>query len=72
MSDFFNLVEKKTGRLKSIEIGRADNSQIYFWLQKVTLTKEKIKVTSSGSIAAGVWLETLPRTMEFDIAEILG
>lgn len=68
---FFKLLDKTTGRSNKIEIGRADNSQIYFWLQKVSLTKDKIKVKSSGSIEAGVWLRDKPRTMEFRIEEIL-
>jgi len=68
---FFNVLDKKTRHANRIEIGRADNSQIYFWLQKVTLTKDKIKVKSSGSIEANVYLGDKPRTMEFDIQAIL-
>jgi hypothetical protein len=68
---FFKVLDKKTGRSNKIEIGRADNSQIYFWLQKVTLTKDRIKVKSSDSIEAGVWLRDKPRTMEFPIEGIL-
>jgi hypothetical protein len=68
---FFNVLDKKTRHSSRIEIGRADNSQIYFWLQKVTLTKDKIKVKSSGSIEANVYLGDKPRTMEFDIQAIL-
>jgi hypothetical protein len=68
---FFNILDKKTKHSSRIEIGRADNSQIYFWLQKVSLTKDKIKVKSSGSIEADVWLNDKPRTMEFDIGEIM-
>ncbi len=68
---FFNILDKKTKHSNRIEIGRADNSQIYFWLQKVTLTKDKIKVKSSTSIEANVYLQDKPRTMEFDIREIL-
>lgn len=68
---FFSILDKKTKHSRRIEIGRADNSQIYFWLQKVSLTKDKIKVKSSGSIEADVWLKDKPRTMEFDIGEIM-
>jgi hypothetical protein len=68
---FFNVMDKKTKKSNSIEIGRADNSQIYFWLQKVTLTKDKIKIKSSGSIEANVYLQDKPRTMEYSITEIL-
>lgn len=68
---FFSILDKTTKHSNRIEIGRADNSQIYFWLQKVSLTKDKIKVKSSGSIEADVWLKDKPRTMEFDIGEIM-
>lgn len=68
---FFSILDKKTKHSSRIEIGRADNSQICFWLQKVSLTKDKIKVKSSGSIEADVWLNDKPRTMEFDIGEIM-
>ena len=68
---FFNVLDKKTRHSNRMEIGRADNSQIYFWLQKVTLTKDTIKVKSSGSIQANVCLGDKPRTMEFNIREIL-
>ena len=68
---FFSILDKKTKHSSRIEIGRADNSQIYFWLQKISLTKDKIKVKSSGSIEADVWLKDKPRTMEFDIGEIM-
>lgn len=68
---FFNVLDKKANRTNKIQIGRADNFQIYFWLQKVSLTKNKIKVKSSGSIEADVTLKDKPRTMEFDIEEIM-
>ncbi len=68
---FFHVLDKKTKHSNKIEIGRADNSQIYFWLQNVTVTKDKIKVKSSSSIEAGVYLGDKPRTMEFNISEIL-
>jgi len=68
---FFSLLDKKTNRTNKIQIGRADNFQIYFWLQKVSLTRNKIKVKSSGSTEADVSLRDKPRTMEFDIDEIM-
>ncbi|HEY5751194.1 MAG TPA: hypothetical protein VIU12_34255 [Chryseolinea sp.] len=68
---FFQLTDKKTNRSNKIQIGKADNSQIYFWLQKVTLTKDKIKVKSSSSVTANVWLKDKPRAMEFSIADML-
>jgi hypothetical protein len=68
---FFQLTDKKTNQSSKTKIGRADNSQIYFWLQKVTLTKDKIKVKSSSSVAADVWLKDKPRKMEFSISDML-
>ncbi len=68
---FFSVLDKKTNRSNKIQIGRAQNFQIYFWLQKVTLTRGKIKVKSSSSIVADVALADKPRAMEFDIEEIL-
>jgi hypothetical protein len=68
---FFTVLDKKANRTNKIQIGRAQNFQIYFWLQKVSLTRNKIKVKSSGSIEADVTLSDKPRTMEFDIEEIL-
>src|SRR5690606_16037476 len=60
---FFNVREKETNKQKKIQIGRADNSQIYLWLQKVTLTNKLIKVKSSNSVRGQVWLQGKPRTM---------
>lgn len=68
---FFNILDKKANRTNKIQIGRADNFQIYFWLQKVSLTGNKIKVKSSGSIEADVTLRDKPRTMVFDIEELM-
>jgi hypothetical protein len=68
---FFELTDKKTKRTKKIQIGKADNSELPLWLQKVTLTKDKIKVKSSSSVAADVYLKGMPRTMEFEIEKIL-
>lgn len=69
---FFNLMDKNTNLTRRLEIGKADNSQIHLWLQKVTLTNNLIKVRSSGSVKADVWLKELPREMEFEISEIMG
>jgi len=68
---FFNLTDKNTKVTKRIEIGKAENAQIHMWLQKITVTNKLIKVISSQSIRADVWLKDLPRKMEFEIAEIL-
>ena len=68
---FFTLTEKLTNKSKKVEIGRADNSQIHYWLQNVTLTKNQIKIKSSDSIAANVYLDDKPKAMEFSIDEFL-
>ncbi len=66
---YFTLTDKKTNRTCKKEIGKADKSQIYYWLQKITLTKNVIKVKSSNSIAADVWLKDLPRSLEFNYSD---
>jgi len=68
---FFNLTDKNTNVTKRIEIGKAENSQIYMWLQKVTLTNKLIKVKSSESARADIWLKDLPRKMQFEVKEIM-
>lgn len=68
---FFNLLDKSSNKSKKIEIGRADNYQIYYWLQKVTMSSTQIKVTSSSSIAADVYLKGKVRNMEFNIRSLL-
>ncbi len=68
---YFTLTDKLASKSKRFEIGRADKEQIYYWLQKISLTNSKIKVKSSDSVRADVWLKEKPRTMEFDIKEIM-
>jgi len=68
---FFSLTDKKTGKTVKKQIGKADNSQIHPWLQKINLTNKLIKVTSSKSSKPDVWLKGLPRNMEFDITEFM-
>lgn len=68
---YFHVKDKKTNRSNKIQIGKATNDQIYLWLQKVMLGKDKIKVRSSTSIAANVYLKGKPRTMEIIIADII-
>jgi hypothetical protein len=68
---YFTLLDKASGHYKKIEIGRAEHSRIHFWLQKVNLTNTHIKVKSSSSIAADVYLENMPRNMEFSIKDFI-
>ncbi len=68
---FFRLTDKTTNKTNKIQIGKAMDIQLHMWLQKVTLTSKQIKVKSSNSARAGVWLKDKVRTMEFNIADIL-
>lgn len=68
---FFNVREKETGKENKVQIGKADNSQIYLWLQKVTITNKLVRVKSSNSVRGEVWLKDKPRTMEFTWGELL-
>ena len=68
---YFTLLEKSSGRHNRIQIGRADNYQIRYWLQKVTMTATQIKVKSGSSIAADVYLKDKSRSMEFNIKDLL-
>jgi hypothetical protein len=66
----FNLYEKETGKIYAAEIGKVEHSQIDLWLQKINLTNKHIKVKSSSSIRADVWLKGLPRELQFDMNKI--
>jgi hypothetical protein len=68
---FFNLTDKTKNITKRRQIGKADNSQLFLWLQKITMTNKKIKIQSSNSIRGQVWLEGKPVGLEFDIAELM-
>ncbi len=68
---FFNLTDKTKNITKRHHIGKAENSQLFLWLQKVTLNNKKIKIKSSDSIRGDVWLKDKPKTLEFDIAELM-
>lgn len=67
---FFTITDKLAGKSNKTEIGRADKDQIRMWLHKVILTKKQIKIVSSESIAAGVYLKNMPKNMVFEIEEI--
>ncbi|CAN5690010.1 hypothetical protein BH10BAC2_BH10BAC2_04250 [soil metagenome] len=68
---FFNLTDKSSDQTKRIQIGSADNDQIYLWLQKVTLTNKLIKVKSSNSIRGQVCLKGKPLIIEFEIDKLM-
>jgi hypothetical protein len=68
---FFRLTDKTTNKTNKIQIGKAMDIQIHMWLQKITLTSKQIKVKSSNSTKADVWLKDKVRAMEFNIADIL-
>jgi hypothetical protein len=66
---YFTLTDKVTNQLSKKEIGRAENEQIFYWLQKITLTKKSIKVQAGNSPMANAWLKDKPRLLEFDYAD---
>lgn len=68
---FINLTEKSTGKTIKKEIGRINNFDLYLWLQKITLTNKQIRIKSSDSIRASVWLKDKTRSMEFEIKDLL-
>jgi hypothetical protein len=68
---FFSVKEIETGKSNKIQIGSANNVQLYPWLQKITITAEQIKVKSSVSAKANVWLKDKPRQLEFKISDML-
>lgn len=68
---YFTLNDKTTGRSARAEIGRANHFQLPFWLQTISLTRNKIKIKSSQSVAACVFLKDKPQIMEFDIEDFI-
>ncbi|SEO85162.1 hypothetical protein SAMN05428947_104337 [Mucilaginibacter sp. OK283] len=68
---YFTVLDKTSGKSGKVQIGKAENSQIYLWLQKITLSGSQIKVKSSNSITADVYLKNKLRSMEFNIKDIL-
>lgn len=68
---FFTIEYKETSVKYRVEIGKADKSQIWLWLQRISLTQKKIKIKSSNSIRGNVWLKNKPRQMEFELADIM-
>ncbi len=68
---YFNLTEKSRNITKRLQIGKADQSQLPLWLQKVTLNKKMIKIRSSNSITAQVWLAEKPTSFEFEITDLM-
>ena len=68
---FFNLTDKTKNITKRVQIGKADNSQLFLWLQKITLNNKKIKIKSSDSIRGQVWLKDKQTTLEFEITELM-
>jgi hypothetical protein len=68
---YLNLTEKHTKRSCRHFMERVNDLQLPLWLQKISLTNTHLKIKSSTSIAADVYLQNLPRTMEFDIKKLL-
>jgi len=68
---YFNITDKNTNQSNRLKIGEVEKEQIHMWMQKITMTKKVIKIKSSNSVKADVWLKDLPRKMEFNISEII-
>jgi hypothetical protein len=68
---YLNLTNKNSRQGCRYLMGRVDVFQLHTWLQKISLTNTHIKIKSSISIAADVYLKKMPRTMEFDIKKLL-
>ncbi|SHE45788.1 hypothetical protein SAMN04488522_101251 [Pedobacter caeni] len=68
---FFNLTDKSQNLTKRHQIGKARNSQLRLWLQKITLSNKKIKIQSSDSVRGQVWLKGKSSVLEFEIAELM-
>jgi hypothetical protein len=68
---FFNLTDKTKNITKRQQIGKADNSQLFLWFQKISMNNKKIKIKSSDSIRGQVGLKGKPTAFEFDIAELM-
>jgi hypothetical protein len=68
---FFTLMDKKTGDVKKNEVWKLEKQQIYYWLKKISFSKKGVKIKSSNSAEANVWLENLPREMEFSYERLL-
>lgn len=66
---YFTLTDKKNNLTSRKEIGRAEKSQIYHWLRKITLTKNSIKVQSGDTSRANAWLDNKPRFLEFEYTD---
>jgi hypothetical protein len=66
---YFTLTDKATNKSSKKEIGRAKNEQIFYWLQKITLTKKSIKVQAGNSPMANAWLKDKTRVFEIDYAD---
>lgn len=68
---FFSITDKESGKTVKKQVGKADNTQLPMWLQKITLTNKLVKIKSSGSVAAGVWLGQKAKAMELDIESLM-
>lgn len=64
---FFNLMNKTSLAQKKVQVGTARIDQIPLWIQKVELTKSTIRVFSSDSIRADVYLKGKTRSLELEI-----
>lgn len=68
---YFNLTDKVKNITKRHQVGKAINLQLFLWFQKIILNNKKIKIKSSNSVLAQVWLYEKPTALEFDIEELM-
>lgn len=68
---YFNLTDKVKNITKRHQVGKAINLQLFLWFQKIILNNKKIKIKSSNSVLAQVWLYEKPTALEFDIEDLM-
>jgi len=68
---YLNLFEKSSKKSNRIHIGIATKDQIYYWINSITITNKSIKIKSRSSAIADAYLKDKPRSLEFNIKEII-
>lgn len=72
---FFTLTDKLTGEKKRKAVMYFENSylfvdRLHYTFQKISVTNKEIKIKSSSSVAADVYLKGLPRELVFNIDDL--
>jgi len=69
---YLNIVEKSTGRSGKIQIGKAGKDQLYFWVSKLSLNSNQVKIKArKSSVKTDLYLKDKTRDMEFNIKELI-